>query len=644
VSRPPAGATGPARSPGTLPRLLSYLAPYGPRLALAVLAMVLYAAASGLTLGLFSPLLQILFAPRAAVVATAPATLATPPAGPGADAGGALLASAKWGSLERWPKALKGPLERFLFRGTPLEALGRMCLLLLVAFLLKNLFDYFSAILMIAVEQAVVRDLRNALVVHLHSLSLAFFHGERVGILASRIVNDVQLVRGALAAGISNVIKESLVLAAALFWVFWVSWKLALVSLLILPPVLGIVVWIGHRMRRRSSAMQERMGDVQAVLHESLANIRVVKSFHAEAWEAERFAHENDRFYRSFLRLRRLGEAASPITEYAMIVVAAGVIWYGGQQILRDHTLSPQDFMVFMVALLSMMSPLKKLAGVNSTLQEGLAAGDRIFRLLDTRADIADRDAARPVGGFEDAIRFEGVRFSYATGEPVLEDLSLTIRRGETVALVGPSGAGKSTIADLLPRFYDPTGGRITLDGVDLRDLRLVDLRSLFGIVPQETILFHDTVARNIAYGRDDVPRAAIEAAAKAANAHEFIARLPQGYDTPIGERGVKLSGGERQRVAMARAVLTDPAILILDEATSSLDSASEAQVQAATESLRAGRTALIIAHRLSTVQRADRILVIERGRIVEEGRHADLLALGGLYARLHGLQFQVQD
>jgi subfamily B ATP-binding cassette protein MsbA len=653
-SHPP--ATGPARSPGTLPRLLSYLKPYAPRLALAVLTMALYAAASGLTLGLFSPLLQILFATRDGIVATAtpgaapapvpagPGTLAGPPSGPAGDAERALLSNAKWGSLERWPRVLRDPLEKLLFEGTPLEALGRMCLLLLLAFLLKNVFDYVSGILMIAVEQAVVRDLRNALVVHLHSLSLAFFHGERVGILASRIINDVQLVRGALAAGISNVIKESLVLAAALFWVVWVSWKLALVSLLILPPVVGIVVWIGHRMRRRSSAMQERMGDVQAVLHESLANIRVVKSFHAEAWEAGRFARENDRFYRSFLRLKRLGEAATPITEYAMIVVAAGVIWYGGQQIFRDRTLAPQDFMVFMVALLSMMSPLRRLAGVNSTLQEGLAAGDRIFRLLDTPADIADRSDARPVAGFTDAIRFEDVSFSYATGEPVLTGLSLTLARGETVALVGPSGAGKSTIADLLPRFYDPTGGRITLDGQDLRDLRLAELRPLFGIVPQETILFHDTVARNIAYGRDAVPQAEIEAAARAANAHDFIARLPQGYDTPIGERGVKLSGGERQRVAMARAVLKDPAILILDEATSALDSANEVQVQAAIESLRAGRTALIIAHRLSTVQRADRILVIERGRIVEEGRHAELLARAGLYAHLHGLQFQVQD
>jgi len=620
-----------------MPRLLSWLKPYGPRLAVAIACMVLYAAASGLTIGLFSPFAQILFAPVHGVVDTT----VTVPALPGP--AGALAKSGGWGNLNGWPHALRGPLEGFLFGRPPLEALGRMCLLLLVVYLFKNVLDYLASYLMISIEQGVVRDLRNALVRHLHSLPLAFFHGERVGILASRIVNDVQMVRGALAAGISNIIKESLLVVGALFWVFWVSWKLALVSLLILPPVIGIVVWIGRRMRKRSSAMQERMADLQAVLHETLANIRVVKAFHTERWESARFARENERFYQSFLRLRRTGEAASPITEYAMVIVAAGVLWYGGQLIFREQSLAPYNFLLFVFALLSMMSPLKKLSGVNSTIQEGLAAADRIFRLLDTPSTIADAPGALPVRGFAQALRFEDVTFEYGEGGTVLSHVDLELRKGETVALVGPSGAGKSTIADLLPRFYDPTGGRITLDGTDLRTLKLEELRSLFGIVPQETILFHDTVARNIAYGRDDVPQEAIEAAARAANAHDFVSRLPQGYDTPIGERGVKLSGGERQRIAMARAVLKDPAVLILDEATSALDSASEAMVQDAIERLRVGRTALIIAHRLSTVQRADRIVVIERGRIVEQGSHAELLARGGLYARLHGLQFQTQ-
>jgi subfamily B ATP-binding cassette protein MsbA len=288
-----------------------------------------------------------------------------------------------------------------------------------------------------------------------------------------------------------------------------------------------------------------------------------------------------------------------------------------------------------------MMSPLKRLSNVNSIVQEGLAAAGRVFALLDTPATIADRPGAAPAPGFTCEIRFEGVTFAYGHGPPVLDDVTLTVRKGETLALVGPSGAGKSTLVDLLARFHDPTKGRVTLDGTDLRELELASLRGLFGFVPQETILFRDSVFANVAYGRDDAEPAAVEAAGRAANAHAFIARLPEGYRTVIGERGVTLSGGERQRLALARAVFKDPPILVLDEATSSLDSESEALVQEAFERLRAGRTAVVIAHRLSTVQRADRIVVLERGRIVEEGRHADLIERDGLYARLHALQFQ---
>ncbi len=630
----------------TTQRLLSYLRPYAPRLGAALLCMALFAASSGLALGLFSPFLQILFAPAdTQVTAGAPASL---PGGtgrgnapaidggiPGAVGGGG------WGNLDRWPAFLRGPLEGFLFNRPPLEALGRLCLLIVFAFLLKNLFDYLQTFLMTAIEQGVVRDLRNRLYAHVHTLSLSFFHGERTGILASRIVNDVQYVRSALAAGISNVVKESLVLLAALFWVFWASWKLALIAILVLPPAVGLIVWIGRRMRRRSEAMQGRLAELQGVLHETLANIRVVKSFAAEEFENERFARENDAFYRSYLRLRRVAEAGAPLTETLMVLVSALVLYVGGRQIFIARTLEPHNFFLFVVALLSMMSPLKRLSNVNSIVQEGLAAATRVFQLLDTPAEIADRPGARPAGALRDALRFEGVTFRYGDGPDVLHDLDLVFRRGETVALVGPSGAGKSTLVDLLARFHDPTGGRLSLDGTDLRDLTLQSVRELYGVVPQETILFRDTIARNIAYGRADADRGAVEAAAQAANAHPFIARLAQGYDTMIGERGVTLSGGERQRLALARAVFRDPQVLILDEATSSLDSESEALVQEAFERLRAGRTAVVIAHRLSTVQRADRIVVLERGRIVDEGRHDELLARGGLYGRLHALQFQ---
>ncbi len=623
----------------TTRRLLSHLAPYRGRLALALLCMALFAATSGLALGLFSPFLQILFAPPdTAILVPGGGAVA---AGPGTAASGALAGSAGMGNLERWPAFLRTPLEAFLFHRPPLEALGRLCMLLVLVFLLKNLFDYLQTFLMTALEQGVVRDLRNRLYAHLHTLSLSFFHGERTGLLASRVLGDVQSVRSALAAGISNVVKESLVLLAALLWVFWASWKLALIALLVLPPAVGLIVWIGRHMRRRSETMQERMADLSAVLYETLANIRVVKSFHAEGFEVTRFARENDRFYRAFLRLRRMGDSGGPLTETLMVLVAALVLYAGGRQIFVARTLEPHNFFLFVVALLSMMSPLKRLSNVNSIVQEGLAAAGRVFALLDTPPSIADRPGARTVAGWSEALRFEHVTFRYGDGPPVLDDVSLTVRKGETLALVGPSGAGKSTLVDLMARFHDPTAGRVTLDGVDLRDLTLASLRGLYGVVPQETILFRDTVFANIAYGRDDADPAAVEAAGRAANAHAFIARLPDGYGAVIGERGVTLSGGERQRLALARAVFKDPPILVLDEATSSLDSESEALVQEAFERLRAGRTAVVIAHRLSTVQRADRIVVLDHGRIVEEGNHQDLLERGGLYRRLHALQFQ---
>jgi subfamily B ATP-binding cassette protein MsbA len=553
---------------------------------------------------------------------------------------GALAKSSAWGNLNGWPRALRGPLEGFLFGRPPLEALGRMCLLLLVVYLFKNVLDYLASYLMISIEQGVVRDLRNALVRHLHSLPLAFFHGERVGILASRIVNDVQMVRGALAAGISNIIKESLLVLGALFWVFWVSWKLALVSLLILPPVIGIVVWIGRRMRSARARCRRRMADLQAVLHETLANIRVVKAFHTERWESERFARENERFYRSFLRLRRTGEAASPITEYAMVIVAAGVLWYGGQLIFREQSLAPSNFLLFVYALLSMMSPLKKLSGVNSTIQEGLAAGDRIFRLLDTPSTIADAPDARPVPGFAHALRFEDVRFEYGEGGTVLANVDLELKKGETVALVGPSGAGKSTIADLLPRFYDPTGAgsrstATTCAGSSSRSCAgsSGSCRRRRSCSTTRSRATSPTAATTSAGGdRGRGPggeRARLRRAAAA------------GYDTDRRARRQAVGRRAPAHRDGARGA-QDPAILILDEATSALDSASEAQVQDAIERLRAA-TALIIAHRLSTIQRADRIVVIDGGRIVEQGRHAELLARGGLYARLHGLQFQTQ-
>jgi subfamily B ATP-binding cassette protein MsbA len=426
----------------------------------------------------------------------------------------------------------------------------------------------------------------------------------------------------------------------SLGWAFWVSWKLALLSMVVLPPAALTLAVIGRKMRKRSGQAQERMGDLTGILQESLAGARVVKAFGAEGHESARFRDANQRYFRAFVHLRRVSAAARPLSEYALVAVAVAMMWLGGREIFLTGTLEPQQFMLFVGALLTTISPIKSLSEVNANVQQGVAAAQRVFRLLDTPPDIVDRPGARRLAQPPERIAFEGVSFEYQADLPVLHGVDLEVQRGEVVALVGSSGAGKSTAMDLLARFYDPTGGRVLIDGADLRDLAVASWRAQLGIVTQETILFHDSIRDNIAYGRPEAGPEAVEAAARAANAHGFIERLPHGYDTVIGDRGARLSGGERQRLAIARALLRNPPVLLLDEATSSLDTESERLVQDALERLMRDRTVLVIAHRLSTVQHADRIVVFEKGRIVASGRHDELIAQGGLYRRLYDLQF----
>ena len=610
-------------------RLLGFLRPYGGRLAAAIACMILYAATSALSLGMISPFMQVLFERRAAPVSTAPAAaVAAAPARPRLDLGSVL------------PPRWRADADRLLLDARPLVALERICVVFLIVFLLKNLSDYLQAFLMVSVEQAAIRDIRSQLYAHLHRLSLSFHHGRRSGALISRVTNDVEYLRASLAAGISNLVKDSLTLAGCLFWVFFVSWKLALLSLIVLPPAALSLVIIGRKMRKRSSQAQERMGELTGILQETLAGARVVKAFGMEGFEQRRFDRANQGFYKAFVHLRRVSAAARPLSEYTIVLVAIGMLYLGGREIFVNRTLEPQQFMLFVGALLTTISPIKSLSEVNANVQQGVAAARRVFATLDTAPEIVDRPGAQVLPPLRDAVRYESVGFAYDAARPVLHDVSLEIRRGQVVALVGSSGSGKSTAMDLLARFYDPTAGRITLDGVDLRDATVSSLRAQLGIVTQETILFHDTVRNNIAYGLADAGDEAVRRAAQAAHAHAFVARMPQGYDTVIGDRGVKLSGGERQRLAIARALLKNPPILLLDEATSSLDSENERLVQEALERLMRDRTVLVIAHRLSTVQHADRIVVLDQGRVVATGTHGELMEREGPYRRLYNLQF----
>jgi len=620
--------------------------------------MVGFAMTSAISIGMISPFVKILFTPR--TVATAPvpgvsadastqaiATLAaggTPTPAPADSASVRASAERLAKRVTDWKGRLRTAFERFFLTGDPIRSLNRICLTLLIVFLLKNIFDYLQSVLTVWVEQAVVRDLRNEVYAHLHQLSLSFFHTRRTGALLSRLTNDIALVRGALAAGFSNLIKSGLLLIVCLFWIFFTSWRLALVSLLVVPPSVALIVWLGKKLRRRSTITQERMADLNSILQETLTGIRLVKAFSMEEFEKKKFAASAESYFRSFVKQRRLGAMASPLSEYLGVVAATTVLWYGGHEILLQRALEPQQFFIFLFAMLQLMNPLKSLSNVNATIQEGLAAAVRIFRLLDTKPTVASLPNARLAGGVRDAIDFQGVSFRYGSGPDVLHDISFRVRAGEVIALVGPSGAGKSTLVDLVARFYDPTEGGILLDGVDLKEYDIASLRRMMGVVTQESILFNDTVWNNIAYGVPDADEESVRRAARAANAERFILDMPEGYQTKIGDRGVLLSGGERQRLAIARAIFKNPSLLLLDEATSSLDSESELLVQEALEALFQGRTVFVIAHRLSTIQRADRILVLDEGRIVQTGTHGELVALPGLYQKLHRLQFRLAE
>ena len=577
--------------------------------------MVVYSITSTLWIALIQPFMAVLFKGSAV------------PASPLAAKG--------------WLATVQGQATSWLAAATPLESFERLCVLILVLFLVRNVADYTAAYLSVSVEQAATRDLRRRLFAHLQALPMAWLHQRRGGEILSRLTNDVEALRGSLAAGISNLLKDGLTLLGCVVWVFAASWKLALFAFLVLPPAAAALVAIGRKMRKRSGTAQERMAELTGIVQENIGGGRIVRAFGAERFEEQRFEKANTGYFRAFTRLRRVSAAAKPLSEYVIILVAVSIGWMGAREVFVAGTLPPERLFTFVAALLAMLSPVKSLSEMGGTIAAGLGAADRVWAMLDTPPTIADRPGARTLPSFREELRFENVSFAYRDGQPVLHGVEFHVKRGEVVALVGASGAGKSTTLDLLARFMDPTQGRITFDGTDLRDATLASLRGQLGIVSQETILFHDSVRANIAYGLDEVDPARVEAAARAAHAHDFVSRLPQGYGTLVGDRGVLISGGERQRLAIARALLRNPPILLLDEATSALDAESERLVQEALERLMQDRTVLVIAHRLATVQHADRILVFDGGRIVQHGRHDELLDQGGPYARLHALQFR---
>jgi ATP-binding cassette, subfamily B, bacterial MsbA len=503
----------------------------------------------------------------------------------------------------------------------------------------KGAADYGEAVLMNRVGQRVIADVQIALFGHLMGADLAYFHRHASGTLIARFTSDAALLRNAAANVLGAIGKDALTVIFLVGVMFYQDWLLALVAFFIFPIAIHPIVGIGRRMRRVSANTQNEVGQLTTLLNQTFQGARLVKAYGMEAYERGRAAALFERLFALIDRATRIRSAASPMMETLGGAAIAVVILYGGHQVI-DGARTPGAFFSFVTALLLAYQPVKSLANLNASLQEGLAAADRIFQVFDVHPRLRDLPGAKPLRIAGGEIRFDHVRFGYAPGAVALADISLTIPAGRTVALVGASGAGKSTILNLIPRFFDVEHGSITIDGQDVRSVSLASLRAAIAIVSQEVTLFDDTLRANIAYGRFGAAAEDIEAAARAAGIERFIRDLPDGYDTQVGEHGVRLSGGQRQRIAIARAMLKDAPVLLLDEATSALDSESERQVQAALRNLIRGRTTLVIAHRLSTVQGADLICVIDHGRLVESGRHAELLARDGAYARLYAMQF----
>jgi ATP-binding cassette, subfamily B, bacterial MsbA len=522
------------------------------------------------------------------------------------------------------------------------EMLTFLSIVVFLVFTMKALTEWGHAYLMSYVGQRIVAHLRQQLYNHLQRLPLSFFDRMPTGLLMSRVTNDVNLVQGAVSNAITALLKDPLTLVGLMAVMFARDWQLSLIAMVVLPFAFFPVVKFGRMLRRISTKSQESMGDISVILHETISGNRIVKAFGMEEYEKERFNRENIRYFRYLMKSVMVRALSSPMMEFLGGIAIVFVILYGGYRVIQGVS-TPGEFFSFLGALLLLYEPLKRLSRVNNVVQEGIAAATRIYDVLDTSPGIQDEPDAIHLPPIQRELELRNVQFRYEN-EPVLKDINLKVSAGEVIAIVGVSGAGKSTLVDLIPRFYEVSDGAVFIDGINVRNVTTDSLRNQIGIVTQQTILFNDTVRNNIAYGDINKSDAEIIAAARAANAYDFIMKMDQGFDTLIGEQGARLSGGERQRLCIARALLKNAPILILDEATSSLDSEAELEVQKALENLMAGRTTLVIAHRLSTIHNADRIVVISNGRIVEEGRHDELMECDGEYCRLYDMQFAQFD
>ncbi len=595
-------------------RFLRYARPYRGRIVVAIASLFLIALLNAISIGALQPVFDGLFLPEGGSVGI---------------------------SLPRPVQAMLGRrlmLLQQLFRGDRVNLLSFIGAVLFAVILAKGALTYLQQIQMRYVSEAIQRDIRNELYARVQSFPLRFFTQRQTGEIMSRFSADIETLGDASTELFRNALKEPLNILGFVVLLLMIKWQLAVLCLIILPVAMVPIVKFGAKIRRRGTRVQEWRAEVSTILQETISGIRIVKAFGMEEYEKGRYREASDQVFRSFMRIWRVDALTSPVLEVLGgigIIMAFGV----GGYLVITKSLTPGAFMAFLGALGSLYPPVRRIGQINNVVQRGMAGLARVFELLDTQPEFLDRADAVTLGRMQEEIQFQNVSFGYESDHLVLQGISFTAKLGEIVAIVGSSGVGKTTLVNLIPRFYDPTSGFITIDGMDIRRVTIRSLRDQMGIVTQDTILFDDTVFNNIAYGRREVSAEKVVEAARVANAEEFIQALPAGYQTRIGERGVRLSGGQKQRLAIARAILKNPPILILDEATSALDVESERLVQEALDRLMENRTTFVIAHRLSTIIKADAILVLDEGRLIEQGTHAELLAAGGVYCRLYQSQ-----
>ena len=601
-------------------RLLDYIKKYKVKIAASVFMSILYSIFSAVSVYLTIPLLQTLFDNSATPKNTTV----------GNDISGL------YNNIQKL-------LESYLLSNGKESALFKICILILIAFFLKNITGFLQSIYMQYVEKGVLRDIRFELYEKINSLSLRFFTQEKTGNLISRMTNDINAVQSGISAAFSNLIKEPLLIIIYLIISLSISWQMTLMSVLVFPLTIFITAKIGASLKRRSLRVQQKMSEILTIISETIYGAKIIRVFRAEKFRNELFRKENDAHYNLIMKSAKTSELTSPITEFLSIFAGVVIIWFGGREILVNNNLRPEEFLGFLFILFQLIVPIKNLTTVGNRIQESSASGERIFEILDYPVEVMDSEDSLDFKNFDETITLKDVSFYYNPEKIILENINLKINKSEKVAIVGSSGGGKSTLADLISRFYDVTSGEIFIDDVNIKNISIASIRKLIGIVPQETILFNDTIRNNIIFGSDNFTEEDLINATKFANAYEFIGNTENGFDTIVGERGLKLSGGQKQRIAISRALLRNPQILILDEATSSLDSESEILVQEALEKLMTNRTSIIIAHRLSTIKNADRIIVLDSGKIVQTGSHDELIKEEkGVYKKLYDLQFNI--